>query len=585
VKEAGMERYEEWDVTLPSIPPRSCLYHLDPVGVETPSVESFTSYVARLAGAHCVTPRALISKVIFPLQGKVDTSPNFSSRLNAIWHRDASTLNGTSPVASEWVETVQAITTCSHLRFLTMLSFRDVVAMKRLLRQRKAWCPSCYEEWRCQNQVVYEPLLWALSGIDLCPRHHQWLVTQCPHCSKTLPSLTQTMRPGYCPYCMGFLGKLQKPSEKEEEKMDMEWQYWKAKTAGDLLALAPHLLVPPSQEHIARRLQVFVDDYAAGNMSALARFLGITVQALWGYIHHGNAPFFDTLLKMCHCFSLTLGEFLTTTLPSPFIQKKPRFSLENIPIIISGGKGHPVTEEDIQLMRQTLEAVISADDQSDQFPRLKEIARRMGVAVLTVQRHCPDLSQAIVLRYRRSWKEEGNHTKMKQALEMSLARAIPEPLSDVARRLQCNGMVLREHFPDLCRAIVTRYREQIDYAQIEQRLQEVLASQEEVPAVAALAREMGYSRHILDAKFPHLCHQIAARRYAERNRRHQEWVAAEGEKIRQVVLQLHKENVYPGIREVVRRTGNVFWRKEAREAWRLTLQELGYPTDTFRKPH
>lgn len=172
---------------------------------------------------------------------------------------------------------------------------------------------------------------------------------------------------------------------------------------------------------------------------------------------------------------------------------------------------------------------------------------------------------------------------MQQALEMSKARAIPEPLSDVARRLHCDAMVLREHFPDLCRAIVTRYREQVDYAHVEQRLQEVLASQEETPAVAALAREMGYSRNILNSRFPHLSHQVAARRYAERNRRHQERVAAEGEKIRQAVLQLHKENVYPSIREVTRRTGNVFWRKEAREAWRLTLQELGYPTDTFRK--
>src|SRR6266566_5087576 len=61
-----MERYEEWDVSIPPIPPRSRLYHLEPIGIGTPYVESLTSYVARLAAAHSVHPRDLLIHELAP---------------------------------------------------------------------------------------------------------------------------------------------------------------------------------------------------------------------------------------------------------------------------------------------------------------------------------------------------------------------------------------------------------------------------------------------------------------------------------------------------------------------------------------
>ena len=65
-----MERYEEWDMTIPPIPPRSRLYRLESIGIGTPYVESLTSYITRLAEVHCVSLKALIMWEIFPLQGQ-----------------------------------------------------------------------------------------------------------------------------------------------------------------------------------------------------------------------------------------------------------------------------------------------------------------------------------------------------------------------------------------------------------------------------------------------------------------------------------------------------------------------------------
>lgn len=58
--------YEQWHLTLPSMPEPSVLYALAPIGIGSPLVESMTSYFARLAEAHCVFPGVLMRKIIAP---------------------------------------------------------------------------------------------------------------------------------------------------------------------------------------------------------------------------------------------------------------------------------------------------------------------------------------------------------------------------------------------------------------------------------------------------------------------------------------------------------------------------------------
>src|SRR5258708_37289702 len=58
---------ETWDLGTLSLPERSRLYHLKPVGIDTPLVENLTSYIIRLAEAHCVLPKTLITKEVLPL--------------------------------------------------------------------------------------------------------------------------------------------------------------------------------------------------------------------------------------------------------------------------------------------------------------------------------------------------------------------------------------------------------------------------------------------------------------------------------------------------------------------------------------
>lgn len=249
-----MECYGEWDVTIPVLPPRSRLYRLEPCGIGTPYVESLTSYIARLAHMHCVSIRTLIEQEILPLHYQGISAPKKKSRVNAFWINSGFTLNGLSSFARKWVETLQALTTHDDLRFLTMLTWNEVIASPRLLRRTKAWCPLCYEECRQTQQTIYEPLLWVINSIETCLKHQLPLLDQCQECREKLPFLAPNIWPGYCSQCGAWLGSsLMRPITelKLGDRDELKLRCWIARVVGELIAAAPSLLAVPSRKQIS----------------------------------------------------------------------------------------------------------------------------------------------------------------------------------------------------------------------------------------------------------------------------------------------------------------------------------------------
>jgi AraC-like DNA-binding protein len=153
------------------------------------------------------------------------------------------------------------------------------------------------------------------------------------------------------------------------------------------------------------------------------------------------------------------------------------------------------------------------------------------------------------------------------------------PLEEIARRLGYNSMVLREHFPDLCRAIVKRYRERFNHQQIEKRLTNILSDPGEPPSIKEVARQLGYGdRHFLEYHFPDLCKQISARRHIERKQRCDEQDHKICLEIRAIMLSLHQRGIYPSCRQVSKLLSDPHGtrRNSGHKTWLLTLEELGY---------
>ena len=169
---------EAWDLTLPTCLTHSRLYALEPLGMGTSNVESLTSYVTRLAEAHGVSLRTLVIQELLPLLKRDYLSNPFGNTLSSFWKEAARALNGTGTLAQEWAQTLERLTLRTNLRFLTLLPWATVLTQQRLLRCTRAWCPDCFMEWQATGIPIYEPLLWNVNAVSVCPRHRRALLEQ-----------------------------------------------------------------------------------------------------------------------------------------------------------------------------------------------------------------------------------------------------------------------------------------------------------------------------------------------------------------------------------------------------------------------
>ena len=214
------------DLTLPMIPPRSRLYPLAPLGVGGPDVESLTSYLTRLANAHCVPLNKLAELEFAPLLNRL--GPTTRAKFNS----SAKSLNGVSDWTAMTISVLEKLTHREGLRYLTLYPWRKVLVREKLLRPHLAWCPSCYTEWRQAGQTLYNPLYWHLEMVKICAYHQQALCCRCPQpdCQRQLPLVNNTGKLGYCPYCRGWLGLAR--VERHRADPEWSWQLWLSERTG-----------------------------------------------------------------------------------------------------------------------------------------------------------------------------------------------------------------------------------------------------------------------------------------------------------------------------------------------------------------
>ena len=128
----GLATYEAWDVAAPVVPPRSQLFHLNPVGFGTPLVECLTSYFSRVAQAHSVSPGALHHHEV--MKYGVHRRNMFSCGINARARSFTSGINATGGVAADFVSAVGKLTARNDLQYLTMIPWKSLFPSPMLMR-------------------------------------------------------------------------------------------------------------------------------------------------------------------------------------------------------------------------------------------------------------------------------------------------------------------------------------------------------------------------------------------------------------------------------------------------------------------
>jgi hypothetical protein len=505
---------EAWDLVVPSLTARSRLYSLAPTGISTAFVESLSGYVERLAAAHAVSAGSLIGRELFGKPGGIKPI-NVGLVSYAI--------NGVGGGAKRWVQALESVTSRADLRYLTLLPFKRLFPQPFLLRPVRAWCPPCYQMMVTQGGLVYEPLLWCLKLVEVCPRHHRLLTDKCPHCLRSLRPLTAASRPGSCSRCGLWLGStINQTVLPAPDAAPTKYLLWLAESIGELLASAPQINPERLRDRAREALVAYANAFTEGNRTAVADMAGCGRGVFYSWFKGDQVPRIDTLLRTWYQLKLPVACLVDDACPGLSSEVQAKRSAEIMTVRKAAPKRSP------EQIHRVLEAALHEEP----APSLNEIARRLGYGTTTRVRDADrDLCRQIVLRHRKSgrshwWRRRGAKpicelSRIRKVLEEYLASDDPiPPLDRIAATLgyAVDGS-LRQKLPELCHALSARIVEQkrARVAAIEPALE--LALQETpAPSLKQMAKRLGFSEAcVLKAHAPALYDKLKARwqTYAE----------------------------------------------------------------------
>lgn len=361
----------------------SYLYSLSPLYVGTAKVESLTGYITRLSEAHCVYPGILLERILAPIIQKKCGS----ATLHKIYNYTG-TLNGTGVMASDLITAIEKLTEQENLSKLTLMQWSDILPSRYLLHRYRTWCPFCYENWYQQKHPIYEPLIWTLKLIKICPIHQIPLQNKCHHCHKNNFLLSWKSRSGYCSCCQKWLGYSQLNLINQSFSSNtLDWHIWVAKNLEDLLSLNLDLFVI----NISRSLNKIADEFTEGNIAALSRLLQMPKNTVWLWCKGKNKPSLESLLILCYRLKINLVDLLTER---TFCLSKDK-TLPMSSAIISVPRKQP-TFDALKVQWELLEIINS---QEIPPPSLEEVARQISADSRTIYEHFPELCHQISSRY------------------------------------------------------------------------------------------------------------------------------------------------------------------------------------------
>lgn len=284
------------------------LYGLQPKGLGTGQVQSLTSYIVDLANEHSVRPAPLITRVLLP-----------KAKLSQVWNsgRRASAflINGYRNVAHEFFGAVQEATADSAHRSMTCLPWANALdgRGKNLLHATRLWCSACYREQLERGEYCWDPLLWSLRPVDVCPRHRRPLSSSCNRCGRRQLHITLLPVINRCDYCGASLETQRVPRERSGPET-AKVSAWYASACEDLIAadLRP-------EEATGANFKINLDGIIAQHFqrrhAAFSRAIGLPRVRIKAYSWRLAVPSFTPLLDLCYRLDVPPRALLTSSCP------------------------------------------------------------------------------------------------------------------------------------------------------------------------------------------------------------------------------------------------------------------------------
>jgi hypothetical protein len=498
--------YDSWDLKGPKVPPHSRLYHLSPVGIGTAHTESCRSYIARLAKAHCISIRSLFEHELVPASGKSHLMRPTSTFISGgHYSHKMKSINGRGPGVAQWVAVLEKLTLRRNLRFLTMLTWRNVITAISLQRPVRAWCPQCFEKQRKSGESVCEQLLWTLKAVNVCVPHQRRLETACPQCGRPPSSFDDEFFSGYCTRCRAWLGSPD-TADVNHEGNAFNYQLWVAREMGELVKAAPAQESDPSKERLIRIVPALIKQTAGGSAATFADLVGIRRITIYLWLERKYTPTTDQMLKICYRIGLSFSDILTKT--DILADADFRRNLERVRQRATTMPPH---------RQVTLETQLLSALQEDPPPSLRDVANRLGYKHTSQLRaRCPVLAKRLTSKYRTAFplrRKIRDQAVVKSALKKALKANPPPSLDQIARDLgYAEARSLQQH-RDLYDEIIRRRQCWWAKRQNDLRVKlEAVLLQDPPPSMKQLPKTLGYkSAAGIKAAFPELATAIIKR--------------------------------------------------------------------------
>lgn len=174
------------------------LFSLAPRCMDTPDIESFSSYVRRLTEAHGITLIQLRSLLDSWWNRCHDGRPPF--RVPAAIEQEW--IDGFGKDVDSLVAVFEAATGRTGLKAMTLSSLRDVSGHPcNGAFGSRGCCPACMLEWISRDEPPYFKLIWQLDYIDRCVEHQVTLISSCTRCGASMNQASCLRSPLHCRAC------------------------------------------------------------------------------------------------------------------------------------------------------------------------------------------------------------------------------------------------------------------------------------------------------------------------------------------------------------------------------------------------
>lgn len=349
--------------------------------------ESLTSYLSRLAEAHCVTVGTLVGKEIAPILGKKYILKSSKYGGNA-FYKSGNAINGLGKLSDDFVQCLSELTGINDIKDLTLVALNDVLPIRDIFRVNKAWCPLCLEEWRRNNNPIYDPLIWSFKAVKFCDIHGINLKMRCPMCKKEIPVLSRKSQNGFCSFCGCWLGLNDFNPDGGMSLKQSPWEFFSTSNIGTLIS-HKNDLKRASRSDIYMFIKIVVDKI--GGLCAFSRYFDIPKSSASQWLKGLHRPTLQTLLKICYHLKVNLIEV--------FSPEKICFDFSPHNSFIEAKKDKKSNCEskrmkiDWNVVGNNLIKIIS--DKVNASPSVNEVAKGLGCTKRSLYYHFSDLCKKI----------------------------------------------------------------------------------------------------------------------------------------------------------------------------------------------